>query len=146
MGRSFILSLAIAVLLAGTAAAQGRVFTNDDIESRPPRSPATNRPAPGADAPATRQPQAENPPEAENPDEAYPLTDSAGLSAIQSALTEALNDMDARLERATVGSVIERWSRMRESLGELMVEYRTFTAEAARAERSRERARQNPAQ
>ncbi len=140
MGRSFILSLAIAVLLAGTAAAQGRVFTNDDIESRPPRSPATNRPAPGADAPATRQPQAENPPEA------YPLTDSAGLSAIQSALTEALNDMDARLERATVGSVIERWSRMRESLGELMVEYRTFTAEAARAERSRERARQNPAQ
>ena len=116
----FVLSL----FSGSVGAAQRRVFTNEDVQSSPPPSAQPSEAAePTAAAPASEAaPQAASLKAGQSgpPDEVKRLT------AIQTALGVAFDDLAARIQQGADQSTLDRWTVLRDSLGSLLAEYRSF--------------------
>jgi len=106
---------------------QGRVFTNEDVASPAPAQPAAapetgNQPTPSASQPSTTpatQPSAQG-----SQDE-----ELKKLMALQTALTQAQNEIEARLGQASDQAVTSRLTAMQECLNNLLTESRNLVSE-----------------
>jgi hypothetical protein len=107
---------------------QGRVFTNEDVASPAPAQPAAasetgNQPAPSASQPSTTP--------AAQPSDARGSQDDElkKLTALQTALTQAQNEIEARLEQASDQALTSRLTAMQECLNNLLTESRNLISE-----------------
>ena len=120
-----------ALLFIGSSAfaaqrSQGRVFTNEDVARPAPAQPAASetgsQPAPSASQPNTTpatQPSAQG----SQDDELKKLT------ALQTALTQAQNEIEARLGQASDQALTTRLTAMQECLNNLLTESRNLISE-----------------
>jgi hypothetical protein len=126
------MTFALACLLTGTAwaaqRAQPRVLSNEDVESAPPpaAAPASAETAPSASAPAdVPQPAAEP---SETP--ATPSDNAHRLAAIVDAIGQASDELATRIQAGGDQLLLDRWSAMKDSLSNVLVEFRGFLDQA----------------
>jgi len=130
--RRVAMALVALLLLGGYGVAaqrsQGRVFTNEDVASPAPAQPAAapetgNQPAPSASQPGTAP--------AAQPSDAQGSQDEElkKLTALQTALTQAQNEIEARLGQASDQALTSRLTAMQECLNNLLTESRNLVSE-----------------
>ena len=127
--RRAAMALAVLLLLESYVLAaqrsQGRVFTNEDVASPAPAQPAAapETPAPSASQPGTAP--------AAQPSDAPGSQDEElkKLMALQTALTQAQNEIEARLGQASDQALTGRLTAMQECLNNLLTESRNLVSE-----------------
>ena len=132
--RSLILACLMILAVNGSLWAaqrgQGRVFTNEDVETTPPAPAAEEPAAPAAAAESGAAPSAE--------EAAPPAAPGAlqRLQTIQEVLGYAFDDLTAKMQAPTNDAEYSRLLAMRECLESLIADYNT-ELEQARAEAQR---------
>lgn len=129
--RYVAVALFVALLLAGSANAQRRVFTNEDIQSAPSPAPATP-----AAVPETTQPTPPSP--APQEQQATAPDEVSRLSAILNAINDAAGLLGDKVRAGQADeNTLARWEEMRLALSGAYDEFRQFLAEAqAQADRA----------
>ena len=134
------LALVAISLLAATAVSaqppQGRVFTNEDIQSAPPPAAEPSPAASPGESPTASQPASPSDASEEMP--AAPPDEVARLTAMLDAIGQAADVLYDKMQQGTADeATLARWDLMRDSLSGVMAEFRQFVAQAqSEAERA----------
>ncbi len=120
---------------------QGRVFTNEDVQTAPPPAPAAaaEPAAPAAAKESGAAASAETAPE-------IPSDLLKRLLAIQAVLGQAFDDLTAKMQQQPDDAEYSRLTAMRDCLGNLMVDYKAEIEQVQAAAQHAQSAQQTPAQ